>query len=116
MTSRPELNQSKASYWETGALLLVLLVAFSIYMTDTQAFVSGELEYSDTSTQGLSLVPASCESNPPFQHFIGECTCPTGATPSSDAQGYRVNNSESARQVLRNGVFFCITNSTGKNY
>lgn len=53
--------------------VVALVVAFAATMmrSERAAFTSAEVKFTDASPSGLSIVPASCPSNP---HAIGECT------------------------------------------
>lgn len=67
------------------ALLAVLIIALALIsgmQSGRIGFESSELAFTDASSSGLQIVPASCPSSP---HYAGECTsiiivntCPTG--------------------------------------
>lgn len=67
------------------ALLAVLIIALALIsgmQSGRLGFESSELAFTDASSSGLQIVPASCPSSP---HYAGECTsiiivntCPTG--------------------------------------
>ena len=50
--------------------ILALLVAGAFTAGEKSAFVSTEVQFTDTSVRGLQIVPASCPSSP---HWAGEC-------------------------------------------
>ena len=63
------------------AFFLVFLFAISMVGETGKPFVSSELRFADSSPSGLSIVPASCPSDP---HYAGEC----GSIPPCTAQYY----------------------------
>ncbi|HEY4488200.1 MAG TPA: hypothetical protein VJB97_01665 [Candidatus Paceibacterota bacterium] len=65
-------------FHSNGAKLLVLICALVLLgvlyaPTATMRFSSAEIGFTDTSRGGLAIVPASCESEPPYPHVEGEC-------------------------------------------
>ncbi len=62
--------------------VVALVVAFAATMMrgERAAFTSAEVQFTDASPSGLSIVPASCPSNP---HYRGQCSEPLPPPPSS---------------------------------
>lgn len=68
------------------ALSILLMLAIALVLTGVKeggAFRSVEVAFTDGSMFGLQIVPASCESNPPYYHYNGDC----GTTPNPPALG-----------------------------
>ena len=75
---------------EIIAIAILAGVLFSAAFFDganqKTAFVSPEVQFADASQSGLSIVPASCPSNP---HYSGECSStPPPPPPPSCTAGY----------------------------
>lgn len=63
-----------------AVLFAVVLFSQQGFFSEGKPFPSSELRFSDTSPGGLSIVPASCPSDP---HYPGECTGQLPSPPSS---------------------------------
>lgn len=78
------------------ALVALLLVFFGPHIRTDQVFTSSEVQFADTSAQGLSIVPASCPSSTAWadatqynpsdpawlqRHGAGECDVPPSPPP-----------------------------------
>ena len=61
----------KALWIATGAFFVIMLLTF--FSSAQKPFASSEVQFTDLSKSGLSVVPASCDSNPPYEHSAGEC-------------------------------------------
>lgn len=53
-----------------SVLALLFFVSYIAGPSNSQPFVSSEVQFSDGSASGLSIIPASCPSSP---HYAGEC-------------------------------------------
>ena len=69
-------------------VLFAIITFFALSSANTYlphaAFLSHEMAFTDNSTHGLRIVPASCPSDP---HAEGNCSCTITLTPSSFSQG-----------------------------
>ncbi|HWO07159.1 MAG TPA: hypothetical protein VNM40_01090 [Candidatus Paceibacterota bacterium] len=81
-----------------------------------EKFVSSELQFTDPSPAGLHIMPASCASDPTYNHL--------NLPQTSDGGGYYVNTGvveggltkdfdPSARLDIK---YVCVTNNTGSTY
>src|SRR3989344_6972461 len=60
--------------WVFAVVLVALAFALLAALPDArQPFASSEVQFTDSSAQGLAIVPASCPSSP---HYSGECDLP----------------------------------------
>jgi hypothetical protein len=86
------------------AMLFVLNFAFSTLYT--ARFVSSEVQFSDFSTSGLELTPASCASSPSYYHTL--------LTPTTDGRGYITNSvtTDFGRLAPYLGIYICVTNTS----
>ncbi len=90
------------------ALLIGALLLLSSSTPRHAAFESSELKFTDLSRQGLHIMPASCASNPMYFHF----PLPV----STDAKGFWSYNGTTEVGALSNGLYVCVTNTTGSGY
>ena len=72
-----------------GLAALLVFAVLALWATDTSqdsAFLSSEVHFADASPSGLSIVPASCPSDP---HPLtpGDCTCALTASDSAIVRG-----------------------------
>lgn len=95
--------------WLARAYLIVLFVAvltfssMSVYpFSSSSPFASVEVQFSDISKSGLSIVPASCPSAPP--------------PASPDGGGYTLGSGTSGAWIARHGYDFCVSNGSGSTY
>jgi hypothetical protein len=72
-----------------------------------KAFVSGEVQYTDSSHGGLEILPASCASNPSYYHYL--------LTPTADAYGYILTPGHTENGIYRNSVYLCASNTSGSD-
>jgi len=92
-------------------VLSIIFVAIS-YGTGPKAFVSPEVSFTDTSASGLSIVPASCASDPSWFHGNLE-TSPDGLGYSSQTGEVEYGFTKVISGVT---VSTCVTNVTGNKY
>ncbi len=97
-----------------GFISVLLFAIVSVF--PNKSFTSVEAKFTDASTGGLAIVPASCPSDP---HYAGECSgtpCPNSAPTTGDSGGYVVTSGASQNLVNRHGISFCISNAGGNKY
>ncbi len=89
-------------------ILIIALVLLSSITPRHGAFISSELLFTDPSKRGLQIMPASCASNPMYFHY---------ALPvSGDAKGFWSYNGTTEVGALSNGLYVCVTNTSGAGY
>jgi hypothetical protein len=99
----------------TGILLILIIFAaiFSVSSEHATHPLAVEAQFADVSTEGLSIVPASC---PSYPHYSYECSCPTAIEGGFDGGGRLLYASYANRMINAHGVLKCVTNYTGYNY
>jgi hypothetical protein len=98
------------------AALVLLLSAIALVPAESaedSARFSSEAKFADTSVQGLSIVPASCNSYP---HYVYECSCPTAIESGNDGYGRILYANYTHRMINAHGVFQCVSNLTGNTF
>lgn len=82
MGTRNHAARLKGREIVTGALAAFALFAMFLSADTRAPIASTETRFVEYSSGGLQIVPASCESTPPYEHYSGECTtsttCPSG--------------------------------------
>ncbi len=60
---------------EVVAIILAVAVFFGLFVgaAERASLASAETQFVEYSKSGMQIVPASCESNPPYEHYVGEC-------------------------------------------
>ncbi len=69
--SLARLSKSKNFIFGVAMVVTVLALSFGNSPAHSAGFVSSEVHFADASVSGLSIVPASCPSDP---HYSGECS------------------------------------------
>ena len=65
---------------EVVAIILAVAVFFGLFVgaAERASLASAETQFVEYSKSGMQIVPASCESNPPYEHYDGECGSTVG--------------------------------------
>jgi len=99
--------------------LLAFILVLSLQSTSKRPFVSTEVKFTDASSGGLSIMPASCPSNPDYDPGHDTCVipCPTPlpGAPSNSA-GYKADTQSGGLRAARNTSPICVTNSSSNSY
>lgn len=76
----------RREFFLAAGLALLALIIFSAFTQSPKPFASAEVQFTDASSGGLAIVPASC---PSYAHTSGECDLPASTnctlTPSSSS-------------------------------
>lgn len=87
-----------------------LVLIFGLYgaVQSKVGFASVELKFTDPSTSGLAIMPASCASSPAYYHG--------GLSSPWDGRGYLSYSGTSEYGAYKHGVYICVTNYSGNAY
>jgi hypothetical protein len=90
-----------------AVLLGVFFLIGLVYSPAQKKFVSAEVTFTDPSTGGLHIMPASCSSHPSYTH---------GTLAQSGGTDFIIQTGQSEYGAYKNGVYICVTNQTGSHY
>jgi hypothetical protein len=117
------IPMERASKKRTGVSIaegiFVVVVIGSAYFFGTNfnhqaASTMVEAKFADSSHSGLSIVPASCPSDP-HDTETASCTCPRYHTVTNSGLGWVITGDGQLNMITRTGgAAVCISNSTGK--
>ncbi|KKW25015.1 MAG: hypothetical protein UY70_C0031G0003 [Candidatus Kaiserbacteria bacterium GW2011_GWB1_52_6] len=92
-------------------IVSLALVAYIPHSGDRPS-LSPEVKFADASPAGLSIVPASCPSDP---HYTNECSCPTSIETPWQSSGLLLY-SAATRYITQQANSICVTNNSGSHY